>query len=268
MSADRYHGYPRRSMDPLLKTAHSVVTPAVRWWLADRRARAERTLPLNELIDVRVTDNFRRRSLRREVEAMCDAVAERVLPLYEAELAGLDEAERQAAFAAVADAFERGELTDEALFAADLDAAVIARRLRERLGDRHGLGEPGRRLYEALLAECCDAYVQLVRQLAPFQPRALTELLSRVSGLGEQLRQALSRLPVRTLDAPEGDDHDEEFRRRYLSAVIANLEELEMFGVDSSQDRPRTSVSVGYISLTVSAAAADRERMRPERLLP
>ncbi|WP_117214577.1 NACHT domain-containing protein [Allorhizocola rhizosphaerae] len=242
-------------MDVVFKTGLAVITPAVRWWLADRQKRAELALPLSELIDVRVTDNFRRRSLRREVEAMRDAVAERVMPLFDASLDGLGEAERVAAFEAVADAFAHADLTDVALFEADMHPAAIARRVRERFGQRATLSEPGHRLYEALLAECCACYVQLVQQLAPFEPRALTELLSRVSGLGDQLRQGLSRLPMRTLDAPDGDESDAAFLRRYLQTVSETLDEIEMFGVDVHRFRPRTAVSMAYISLTVSTTA-------------
>ncbi len=228
-------------MEAVLKTSLAVITPAVRWWMADRQRRVERSLPLGELIDVRVTDDFRRRALRREIEAMRDAVAERVMPLYESDLAGLGEAERVAALEAVADTFAGADLTDRA----GPHPAVEA-------GDR--LSEPAYRFYEALLAECWACHVQLVQLLAPAQARGLAESLSRVSGMGEQLRQGLSRLPLRTLDAHDGDGADAAFSRRYLQIISENLDDTETFGVDVHRFRPRAAVSTAFIGLRVSAA--------------
>jgi hypothetical protein len=59
------------------------------------------------------------------------------------------------------------------------------------------------------------------------------------------------------LDAPEGTASDESFRRRYLEHVSVTLDMLELFGARVERYRPRTTLSVAYISLSVSMDAAD-----------
>ncbi len=101
------------------------------------------------------------------------------------------------------------------------------------------------------------ALVQVVKQLPAFEPRALAELLGRFSDVAERITEVLHRLPRTTLDAPEGSEHDQEFRARYLAHVSDTLDELEQFGIDARRYRPRTLVSVAYLSLQVST---DRDR--------
>jgi hypothetical protein len=112
------------------------------------------------------------------------------------------------------------DLSDEPLFAVDADPVRLSRRIRGELRDSPAhLGEAGTRLYDVLLEECCDCFVRVVRQLPEFTARAETEMLGRLSGMGEQIATALDRLPVRTLDAPSGTGCDAEFERRYLEFV-------------------------------------------------
>ncbi|WP_326559876.1 NACHT domain-containing protein [Micromonospora sp. NBC_01796] len=255
----------------LMKLGSTIVTTACKSWLTDRQRRAEARLPLSELINRRLTDEFDRRKLHREIEAMTDAVAHRLTGLTKAR--SLPEHERQAALDAVVDAFTRVGATDEAFFAADADGSKLASAIRSGAADtpdRAGLGEVGRRMYDLVLDECCDVYAQTVIHLNSFAPRATTEVLARLTsqgtqlnGMGEYLTRILARLPVRSLDAPSGTDLDEEFRRRYLTQVSTVLDELELLGVDVRQYRPRTTLSVAYVSLTVSETG--QRRLLPRR---
>ncbi|MGH3984288.1 MAG: NACHT domain-containing protein [Pseudonocardiaceae bacterium] len=104
------------------------------------------------------------------------------------------------------------------------------------------------------------ALVQVVKQLPAFEPRALTELLARFSQVVEGIGEVLHRLPRTTLDAPSGSEHDEEFRARYLTHVSETLDELEQFGIDVRRYKPRTLVSVAYLSLQVSTDPSRRGR--------
>jgi NACHT domain len=78
-----------------------------------------------------------------------------------------------------------------------------------------------------------------------------------------QVSLLLSRLPVRTLDAPEGTSTDGDFGRRYLEHVSVTLDVLELFGVRVERYRPRTTLSVAYISLSVSADKTERRAAVP-----
>lgn len=241
-----------------------MVSSAVKLWLTNRKGAAERDKPLAELIHTRLGAGFPRRRFDREVEALVDVVAERLVPLCQQELPELDEGERLAALAEVAAAFERADLSDAELFEVDVDPAKLAQRLRSHLPDaprRAGLGEAATWFYRVVLEECCAYYVRLVVHLTPFAARASAELLGRVSGLSEQLAQVLTRLPAPTLTAPQGTGTDEAFRSRYLRFVSETLDYIELFGVDTRNYRPRTTLSVAYVSLTVRQSYSRTDSM-------
>ena len=172
------------------------------------------------------------------------------------EYGGLGENDKAAALAEVVQTLAEADLSDQTLFATDLDPVRLAARIRAGLPGRPmetQLGQAGARLYDVVLDECCDCFVRIVKQLPQFGPRVSTETLARLSGVSEQVSLLLARLPVRTLDAPEGSATDDAFRRRYLEHISVTLDVLELFGVRVERYRPRTTLSVAYISLSVSA---------------
>ncbi|MFF0471943.1 hypothetical protein ACFYPX_31495 [Micromonospora zamorensis] len=253
----------------LLRLGSAVASAAVRWWLSDRRKRDERDLPLSELINRKITDTFGQRKAAREVEAIADAVAERVAPITGQRSKELPSNERQAALDAVVDAFTSVALADEAFLAADADGAKLAAIVRAHQRSRPeiaGLGELGLKTYDAILDECCDLYARTTIQLGPFLPRASSEILARLSAQAGQIEHILSRLPIRTLDAPDGSREDSEFRERYLAHISTTLDSLELFGVDTRQYRPQTALSVAYVSLAVTLGHADRRSRTDHRI--
>ncbi|HET6709177.1 NACHT domain-containing protein [Amycolatopsis sp.] len=244
----------------MLKVGTAVVNSAVKSWLTSRKSELERESSLAELVQARMGGGFSRRRFDREIEALVDVVSERLLLVCRQEVPDLDDGERSAALAEVADAFERADLTDAGLFEVDVDAAKLARRLRATLPDaaeRAGLSEAATWFHRRVLEECCGYYIRLVVHLTPFAARAGAELLGRVSGLAEQLERVLNRLPAPSLMAPDGTASDEAFRSRYLRQLSETLDDLELFGVDTRSYRPRTTLSVAYVSLTVRGTGAD-----------
>ena len=230
-----------------------VVTHAVRTWFSARRERGQRGAELIELVRIGVPDHFKQRKLVRQLEDLADQIAERLRPIYEHDFRDLPESERAAALQAVVNALQSADLTDATLFAVDVDARKLARLVRRRVPVRRvGLAEPAERLYGAVLDESCMALVQVVTHLPAFEPRALAELLGRFSHVVDGIAEVLHRLPRTTLDAPQGSERDEEFRARYLAHISETLDELEQFGIDVRRYRPRTLVSVAYLSLQVS----------------
>ena len=76
----------------------------------------------------------------------------------------------------------------------------------------------------------------------------------------------LSRLPARSLTAPEGESDDEEFSRQYLDFISDNLDQLELFGLRFERfTRPQTTLSAAYVSLSVSKEDGTRAD-RPEAI--
>ncbi|HEX5119303.1 MAG TPA: NACHT domain-containing protein [Pseudonocardiaceae bacterium] len=235
-----------------------ISTHAARTWLGYQRDHAERESQLTDLLQVAISDRFIRRKLMRQLDDIGDRIAERLAPLLEVEIPDLSPHERQAALDAVVDVLTEVDLTDSLLFSADMRADELTRLIHAKVPDaanRAGLSEPGAALFNIVLKESCAYILALVVQLPPFQPRAITELLARVTSLSQDLQLALELLPRATLDAPGGTVHDAEFATRYLSYVGQTMDNLELFGVDVHRYTPRTSVTVAYLSLTVTAEA-------------
>ena len=225
-------------------------------WLISHTAATNRDKKLVELIQVGFVDQIHGRRVKRQLDEISDLVAERVLSLCGQEYRDLQDSDKASAVAEVKETLEEADLSDEVLFLSDMDAAKLAIQIRAQSPNRgkaKQLGEAGARIYEIVLVDTCDCLLRIVRELAPFSPRAIIEVLSRLSELSERVNSALTRLPVRNFDAPEGEADDENFKRRYLEAISHNLDSLELFGVRIERYRPRTSLSVSYISLKVSA---------------
>ena len=235
-------------------TAKAVAGRAAREWLSVRTAHDHASRDLSQLIQVSVTDRFAQRKLERQLGEIADSVERRLAKLISIEYRNLADNDRAAVFADVTAALERADLSDTALLRADADPVKLARVIRARMPPMTGqLGEAGSNLYEVALDECCDCLIRIIRQLPEFTPRAAAELLSRLSGLGEQVAVLLERLPVRSLDAPAGSSNDLQFERRYLEHLASTLDEIELFGARVENYRPRATLSAAYISLRVTA---------------
>ncbi|WP_406473071.1 NACHT domain-containing protein [Streptomyces sp. NBC_01615] len=250
-----------------LRLGTTVANTAAQLWLGGKRREQERRLPIEELARVRVPGVKFQRSVKRQFEQIADAVFDRVEPFLEHEFRALDESGRTAVIDAVCDTFERADLSDEALLAADAQPAELIRRITGSVRAPVGLSEPETRLYERLFAECVEYYVRIVRSLPVFEERALAELLARTATLGGEVTRILERLPDRSLFAPDGMDQDTAFRRRYLELVSEDLDEVELFRRASDRAAAQVRLSVAYVSLRATGDDGTHRR-RTARSLP
>lgn len=248
-----------------LNVGRQLVKHAVAAWLDVRREQAQRGRDLVDLLSVSVVDRFHRRDLTRQFEKIGDEAARRLQPLYAVEFGELPENERAATLDAVLMALQEADLSDRSLFEADVDPIKLAMRVRGHVPDmtrRAGLSADASVLYKAVLDQCCIALVSIVSRLPEFQARVSSELLGRTASLAEDISLILERLPRTSLDAPEGRQNDNEFRRRYLELVSTELDRLDLFGIDTHHYRPRTRVSVAYFSLTVTGRIRESRSRR------
>lgn len=239
----------------------AVAQRAGREWLAARSAKADRNKDLAELIQYSFPDRFARRDLERQLAAIADSVEKRLAPLIEQEYGGLGENDRASVLLDVVTTLHHADLSDGALFAADADPVKLSKHIQGRMPAPDAQrGSAEAQLYRVVLDECCECLVRIVLGLPQFTPRAAAETLSRLSDLGNQVAAMLERLPTRTLDAPFGTDDDNEFERRYLEHIGHTFDGIELLGVRVDNYRPRATLSVAYISLSVTA----EDRARPD----
>ncbi|QUQ68475.1 NACHT N-terminal Helical domain 1-containing protein [Kutzneria sp. CA-103260] len=237
----------------VLKVGQTIAQRAATAWLARRRSAKERASTLVELAAMELSSPLQQNKLLHAIEGIGNEVAEQLQSL----LRGAPENEVCAALNAGGDAVTAADLSDDALFAADVDGEVLARRIRQSVREPVGLSDVATRLYGIVLDQSCRYLVQVIQQLPAFQPRALSEVLGRLTSLSGQLAELLSRTPRASLEAPQGTNHDEAFRTRYLDHLAKTLDKLELLGL-SMRQRPRLDLSLAYLSLTASA----EERIR------
>ena len=232
-----------------------VVQAAIKLWLGDRTLAADIASSATEALAARTNDLLRRRQTVRLVERMTDIVARKLQPYLQVEYSRLPENERIAATLAVHDTFVKAALTDEDLFAHDLNATYVDKYLRRTVSgmpQAAGLSEAASSLYDVLLRECCEYVVQIIVTLPSFQSGILTEILRRETEITNLLMEILERLPER-----QRGRGTSEFEVDYRRQVKNRLDSMELFGATLSKASRRYPLSVAYISLSVTDATED-----------
>jgi hypothetical protein len=243
-----------------IQLGRAIAVPAVSAWIRGRRNRRNQNASLAELIDDSFKGHFARRSASRKIEEITDSLAEQLAPILADNGPALPRNETQAVVDAVISSVQQVDLSDDGLFAANLDATRIAAAVMKRasqVGERYGLSSGGQQLYHALVLSCVQALTRLVIQSDQFQARAGAETLQRLSTLLDLTKELHTLIARPSLDAPEGVEHDSEFEGRYREHLKKTLDDLELFGIDTRNYRPRTTLSVAYISLSVTSSVSE-----------
>jgi hypothetical protein len=241
----------------------AIVKAAAKIWLGDRTIAADASAKALDLLERQVTGLNDRRKLRLLFDNLESRVADRLLPFIDVEFRALPDNERAAAVEAAHQTFERAALTDDDLFATDLDAGYLYRYLvrtvpgvaREFL-----LSTDATELYQRVLRECCAYLVQVTSTLPRFQAGALVEVLRRETEILETVRSVLAALPERR----HADDFAADFRRQ----VVTALDRMELFGAGLTGATRLYPLSVAYLSLTVSTGHDGTPGDRIEHVLP
>ncbi|MDX8145984.1 NACHT domain-containing protein [Lentzea sp. BCCO 10_0061] len=227
-------------IEAVSKLGQSVALRAATEWLASHTD--ERTMSLTELAAAELS----KPTHRAKLDTLIQHIGHQVTEQLESALERFTDDDVASSLTAVEEALSSIDLSDAALLADDADPELLAQRIRRSL-PRQDRG----RCYEITLDQSCRYLVQIIRNLPPFQPRALAEVLSRATASAAMLDDVLSRLPRTSLYAPQGTDNDGDFRDEYLRYIGANLDRLELLGL-SMRDRPSLPLSVAYLGLTVS----------------
>jgi hypothetical protein len=231
-----------------LAIGFAIARIGLKLWLRDSLVAQETSSELTTLLERKISNPFQQNKTRREFERVAEDVAQKLHPFFEAEYRGLPEHEASAAGNALAGTLASVPITEELLFAIDLQPpaleAYIRRNVRCPPSDA-ALSPGGEALYSFALTESCNYIVEMLLSLPAFQSNAAVEMLKRETQLSARVEEALSRLPSQA-----GDDPLQLFEREYKRAVARELDWLELYGVDADQAPQRFSLSVAYITLT------------------
>ncbi|HYQ68084.1 NACHT domain-containing protein [Actinophytocola sp.] len=250
-----------------LELGAAVATHAAKFWLQRRKARFERGASLVELAQAELKGPLQQRKLENLVDRIGQQVAEQLASMLKRYFRDLPDGEAEAAISAVVDVLQDVDLSDKALLSVDVDAEILAKRVRRQCRKHTVMLPPmAEELYELALDQACRCLVRVVRYLPSFQPAALGEVLSGLIARSEQLGLLLSRIPTASLYAAHDVGRDEDFRVEYLRLLASMLDRLELLGLPG-EEQPALSLSVAYLSLSMSGSLdgeKQRIRLRPE----
>jgi Leucine-rich repeat (LRR) protein len=199
------------------------------------------------------------RKAKRQFDQVAEAFAESLGGLLEVESPDMPDNERESTLAAVRDTFEMADIDYEALLAVDLDPAELEKWIRGAtisLQPKFALSEQGAALYDRILGECCNYVAEVALKIPDLQGKALREILRRESDLAKQVQVVLARMPVAKGTA---DTSDSAFELQYRRQLARKLDELQLFGLTSSDTYQRYPLTIAYISLALNTFGMSTE---------
>ena len=122
-------------------------------------------------------------------------------------------------------------MSEGLFFEADLDAAIVAERLRASARDDRHLNAGEQRLFDLALPRMIDVALAILAQREDFEGLAARELLGRLTDLNRRFPQILTDAFGAWLAAREGDE-DSGFEARYRRSLGADLDWMELYGLN------------------------------------
>ncbi|MEW2508134.1 NACHT domain-containing protein [Amycolatopsis sp. NPDC047767] len=245
----------------------AVVKSAAKLWLGDRAVAADVSASAIDILQKKALSLNDKRKTKLLFANIEDRVAAQLLPLLEIEFRNLPENEQLAAIDCVRLTFERARLTNDDLFAADLDAGFLYRHLVHKFPeapDQQFLSDTAEQFYHRVLHECCAYVVQVTSTLPGLQNEALPTLLRRETEILAAVQKVLANLP------PSGSPAD--FAAEYRRQVVATMDRMALYGARLTRATRLYPLSVAYLSLSVTAESAGsialRSADRIEQVLP
>lgn len=213
---------------------------------------------LADIVGQRISEPYQSRRVRRQFESLADEIAKRIEPYLSHETGGMDAAEREAVCLAAKETIERAVLDPRSLLALDLDPLKIRSYMIEANPEaetRNALSEAGGFMYNALLTEVSEYVSATAGSLPGFATQQAAELLARDSLIIDLLKDVLNKLPVSTVPGAWGSgSSDTYFENEYRRHIFRYADKLQLFGVSSAVARSSYSLSVAYISMSVSSS--------------
>jgi hypothetical protein len=231
----------------------AVVKTAAKLWLKDNAIAADAAAGVVEIIQAQVSEAREQRRARRLFEDLEERVADSVLG--NPEFGRLPGNERDAAVLAVADTFDKAKLTNQDLFASDLDPSRLYRVVKP-LGAPFASSLSAPELYDRILRNCCAYVVEVANALPGFKTGVFGELLSRQTEIIRRVDQRFDRLPMQL-----GGTGAETFEPTYLRLVAKQLDKVELFGVTLSDEIRHYPLSVAYVSLSICSSVPDHPEL-------
>ena len=250
---------------PLIETltvtvGASVAKTLLRLWLKDEALALDLGLSLTDLAKAGGKSFLERRGLERSFERIAEEVAEKLDSYLEAEFSQVPENEVVAAIHAAQGTVDSAHLDLKALLSVDLEPLRLEAVLRAGTPTATAdafLSDDGTAIYDFTLREASNYIVEVASTLPDFEVKRTRELLERDALLIDLVKEVLDRLP--DASAIGGLGSTGRFEDQYRRDIVRKLDQLELFGVTTSELNRRYALSVAYIGLTASSRDIPKE---------
>lgn len=207
---------------------------------------------LSDVAERKLTSWMDKREAEREFSRLGDDIVRRLAPLFE------NAAQATLNPEAVAHELRRTletNVTSEFFVTRDLDAAELSAALHRARPLPNGMfSEAETQLYDRSLDQAVRYVIDMAAALPKFEPAVAAETLQRLRHVADRLTTILDRVQRIETALLQGQEPTvaQRFEADFRLAVLRNLDYLELFGADLSPEARTHSLSVAYISLTVS----------------
>lgn len=242
----------------LVETLVWTVGPAIAkgilaTWLGDAEVTKAVAGSLLDLLAVKTQDRVAQWYGARHFEQIGVKVAESLLPLFEG--VRLEESSCEAVAWQVAQTLNETPLDAELLAQRHLEPSKVAKYLLEaRPEAMRDFSRAEEALYRRVMTELASAMVDIASQLPNFSERTFGEVLKRQDKLLAVVEGVLAEMRHIREQSQRANPEQAAaiFEERYRSAIVRQLDEVELFGVDLPRASRRHPLSVAYVTLSVT----------------
>lgn len=243
---------------PLVEILLASVAPALgkaifKTWLHDNDIGQALGESVTDLITGGTQDMIARRRGQRQFEDIGERVALSLQTVFDHEGHDLTPHGREALAAALADTFNRADLTAARMAQHNLDPTALVRYLAATAPQAmRDFSAAESALYNRLLVESSKAICAIAGQLPNFTPSTFAEILTRESQLADSATRILAELQrIREQSFRRNPSVDAaHFEADYRNAVSRQLNVMQLFGIDRADKGPEHALNIAYITLT------------------
>jgi hypothetical protein len=215
---------------------------------------------LTDIAAEKLASKVDQRQAARIFEDIADKIVLQLAPLFE-------EAQKQGHLNIEAIIFElgralSGKISADLLLTRELDPAKLATAFREvHPLPRAQFSEAETALYERALDQTARYLVAVASQLPQFEIKLAATQLQSIARMQDNIARTLEsvRKIEEQVTALSPNKAYAKFEADYRQAVVQNVDELELFGVDVEPQSKRYRLSVAYISLSLQEESTGDE---------
>ena len=212
---------------------------------------------LLEIAAQKITDEEDQRAAARIFEDIGDKVVRRLLPVFR----DIEDSSAEGVAHEIGLTLEE-RITAEFFVSRDLDPAALTAAFRSARSLPPMFTEAEVALYNRGLNEAIRYIISIAQSLPGFEVAATAAALGRLSRIGADLDKAIEKVSriERLVEKLDTTEEAKRYEADYRQAVQRNLDYLELFGADISQEAQRHSLSVGYVSLNLVSGTSGQTR--------